>query len=86
MIWITGYAGSGKSYLSKNLKNAYEFDEIETLMINEGYNLENLNNETFKSVCKDFLNKTDIKILNGVQACEYYKKRRQSLLYKNKYI
>jgi len=74
MIWITGYAGSGKSYLSKNIKDAYEFDEIETLMTNEGYNLKNLNSETFKPLCRDFLNKTQIKILNGVQACDYYKK------------
>ncbi len=74
MIWITGYAGSGKSYLSKNIKECQEFDEIETIMTNEGYNLKGITKKEFKKYAKNFLNNTKIKALNGVQAYDYYKK------------
>ncbi len=74
MIWITGYVGSGKSTISKNLKNVHEFDEIESLITNTGIKLTNIDKKTFTRICKVYLNNTDIKIFNGVQACDYYKK------------
>ena len=74
MIWITGYVGSGKSTISKTIKNCHEFDEIEYLMTKDGINLKKINTKTFQSLCKNYLQKTNVQIFNGIQATTYYKK------------
>lgn len=74
MIWITGYIGSGKSTICKNIKNCYEFDEIETLMKNDGIDFTNIDKKKFKSICKKYLKTTTIKAFNGIQATDYYQK------------
>jgi deoxyadenosine/deoxycytidine kinase len=86
MIWITGYVGSGKSTISKNIENCYEFDEIEELMKKEEINLNNINNKTFKPLCKKFLKTTNIKILNGIQAVDYYQKGDKVYFVKTNFI
>lgn len=74
MIWITGYVGSGKSTISKKIKECYEFDEIETLMTKDGINLTNINSKDFKPICKEYLKNCNLKALNGIQAVDYYQK------------
>lgn len=74
MIWITGYVGSGKSTISRSIKNCHEFDEIESLMIKDGINLNNVSSKNFKVKCKEYLKQTNVKIFNGIQATTYYKK------------
>lgn len=73
MIWITGYVGSGKSTISKNIKDAYEFDEIEDLMAKE-IDMSKVNSDNFKEECKKYLKNTNVKIFNGIQAVDYYQK------------
>ena len=86
MIWITGYVGSGKSTISKNIKDCYEFDEIEDLMIKDGINLSNINQKSFKPICKEYLKTTKVKILNGIQAVNYYQKGDKVYFIKTNFI
>lgn len=86
MLWITGYVGSGKSTISKNIKNCHEFDEIEGLMTKDGINLKNINSKKFKEVCKEYLKTTKIKIFNGIQAPDYYRKGDKVYFVKTSFI
>lgn len=86
MIWITGYVGSGKSTISKNINNCYEFDEIETLMKNDGIDFTNIDKKKFKSICKEYLKTTKIKVMNGIQATDYYQKGDKIYFVKTNFI
>lgn len=74
MIFITGYVGSGKSTVSKKFKECIEFDDIENMMRTSGYNFKNLDKKEFKKLASKFLRENNIKIIEGVQATDYYKK------------
>ena len=55
-IWITGYIGSGKSTIAKQFDNVFEFDGIEILLRNKGYNLNSISSKNFKEMTQKELN------------------------------
>jgi nucleoside-triphosphatase THEP1 len=73
-IWITGYIGSGKSTLVKKISNVFEFDNIEIILKEKGYNLKNMSNKDFKNIVSKELNSIKNTIIEGIQAPDYYKK------------
>lgn len=86
MIWITGYVGSGKSTISKNIPNVYEFDEIEDIMAKDNVNMDLITSDNFKEECKKYLQTTSVKAFNGIQAVDYYQKKDKVYFIKTSFI
>jgi cytidylate kinase len=72
--WITGYVGSGKSTISKQFNNIFEFDLIEDILKEKGYELKSMSNREFRKIVKKELKEFNNIVIEGIQCCEYYKK------------
>jgi hypothetical protein len=86
MVWITGYVGSGKSTISKNFLNVFEFDEIEELMLQDHVDMSKVTKDNFKCECKKYLKNTKVKIFNGIQAVDYYQKNDKVFFVKTSFL
>lgn len=85
-IWITGYIGSGKSTISKQFDNVFEFDCIEIFLKEKGYNLKNITKRSFKSIVAKELAEMNNIIIEGIQCCDYYKKGDKIYFVKTSFI